>query len=156
MVNEHTRSRDENERKMPVNSFTWFRSAEFSFRHCHRRNFWERQFTCLSLRPMKTLTKHKPIDGMKPPQLSFGCIASLAAAQVSLFVLHPALDNVLNTDTHQFLDRLRFRGLHNTYLTVSTVQWAAGLLHVWFALAVWRRFDAGRSEAPVQAGGKNA
>jgi len=26
---------------------------------------------------MKTLTKHKPIDGMKPPLLSFGCIASL-------------------------------------------------------------------------------
>src|SRR6266567_1686846 len=79
MVDEHTRSCDENEPKMPVNSFTWFRSVEFSFRHCHRRNFWERQFTCLSLRPMKTLTKHKPIDGMKPPQLSFGCIASLAA-----------------------------------------------------------------------------
>ena len=80
----------------------------------------------------------------------------MAAVQVSLFVLHSALDNVLNTHTHQILDRLRFRSLHNTYLTVSTVQWAAGLLHVWFALAVWRRFDAGRSEAPVQAGGKNA
>src|SRR6266851_5539710 len=72
----------------------------------------------------------------------------MAAVQVSLFVLHPALDNVLDTHTHQILDRLCFRSLHNTYLTVSTVQWAAGLLHLWFALAVWRRFDAGRSGAP--------
>src|SRR5881394_2353867 len=56
----------------------------------------------------------------------------MTAVQDSLFVLHPALDNMLNTDTHQILDRLRFRSLHNTYLTVSTVQWAAGLLHVWW------------------------
>jgi hypothetical protein len=80
----------------------------------------------------------------------------MAAVQVSLFVLHLALDIVLNADTHQILDRSRFRSLHNAYLTVSTVQWAAGLLHVWFALAVWRRFDAGLSEAPVQADSKNA
>src|SRR5207245_11489482 len=77
MVYGHARSRGRNEPNMPVNSFTCCVSAEFSFTHCAGRNFRERQFTCLSLLPMNTLTKHNPVDGMKPPLLSFGCIASL-------------------------------------------------------------------------------
>jgi hypothetical protein len=65
----------------------------------------------------------------------------MAAAQIALFWLHPALDRLLNAETHQVFDRFRFHSLHNNYMFVSTVLWATGLLHLWFALAVWRGSD---------------
>src|SRR6185503_17073597 len=40
-------------------------------------SFRGRQFTCLSLRPMKTLPNTNPASSMKPPILCFSCIAGL-------------------------------------------------------------------------------
>ncbi|HEY2148979.1 MAG TPA: hypothetical protein VGH32_13650 [Pirellulales bacterium] len=51
---------------------------------------------------------------------------SLAA----LVVLHRSLDGVLNTDSQEIVNYDEFLWLHGAYLAVSTVQWGAGLLHV--------------------------
>jgi hypothetical protein len=53
--------------------------------------------------------------------------------QAGLFVMHPMLDQLLDTDARVILDEPRFRGLHRYYLMASTVQWGAGLLFVWCA-----------------------
>jgi hypothetical protein len=61
--------------------------------------------------------------------------AAMAAVQVELFLLHPALDRLLDPQAREVLDYGRFDMLHRLYLTSSTIQWAAGLLHVWCAVA---------------------
>jgi hypothetical protein len=52
-----------------------------------------------------------------------------------LFALHPALDQLLDARTQVVLDAERFHRLHLTYMTAASVQWGAGLLHVWCAVA---------------------
>ena len=68
----------------------------------------------------------------------FGLAATLfliAAIQLELFALHPFLDRLMDARAHDLLDYDRFDHLHFIYITSATVQWAAGLLHVWCALA---------------------
>jgi hypothetical protein len=59
----------------------------------------------------------------------------MALVQVGLFVLHPMMDRYLDVGTKHVLDYERFDHLHYVYLMSSTVQWAAGLIHVWCAVA---------------------
>jgi hypothetical protein len=59
----------------------------------------------------------------------------MAAVQVELFALHPVMDRLLDARARAVLDYNRFDVLHAVYVTSSTVQWAAGLLHVWCAVA---------------------
>jgi hypothetical protein len=59
----------------------------------------------------------------------------MAGLQAWLFAMHPALDRLLDARAHVVLDDERFRPLHLTYMTAATVQWGAGLLHVWCAVA---------------------
>lgn len=61
--------------------------------------------------------------------------AVMAAVQVELFLLHPALDRLLDPQAREVLDYDRFDMLHRMYLTSSTIQWAAGMLHVWCSVA---------------------
>jgi len=59
----------------------------------------------------------------------------MALVQVELFALHPMMDRLLDPASKHVLDYDRFDRLHYVYLMSSTVQWAAGLLHVWCAVA---------------------
>ena len=59
----------------------------------------------------------------------------MAMVQVELFMLHPALDRLLDPQAREVLDYEHFDMLHRIYLVSSTAQWAAGLLHVWCAVA---------------------
>lgn len=59
----------------------------------------------------------------------------MALVQVGLFALHPMMDRLLDSGAKHVLDYDRFDRLHYVYLMSSTVQWAAGLLHVWCAVA---------------------
>jgi hypothetical protein len=59
----------------------------------------------------------------------------MAAVQVELFLLHPALDRLLDPEAREVLDYDHFDMLHRVYLMSSTAQWAAGVLHVWCAVA---------------------
>jgi hypothetical protein len=61
--------------------------------------------------------------------------AVMAVVQVELFLLHPALDRLLDPQAREVLDYDRFDMMHRVYLMSSTFQWAAALLHVWCALA---------------------
>lgn len=61
--------------------------------------------------------------------------AVMVVVQAELFLLHPSLDRLLDPQARAVLDYDRFDLLHRVYLTSSTAQWAAGLLHVWCAVA---------------------
>lgn len=65
--------------------------------------------------------------------------AIMAAVQIQLFLLHPHLDRLLDMQAREVLDYDRFDMLHRLYLISSTVQWTAGVLHVWCVVAgtVW-------------------
>ncbi|HWE96514.1 MAG TPA: hypothetical protein VG269_21310 [Tepidisphaeraceae bacterium] len=62
-------------------------------------------------------------------------LAMMAVVQVELVLRHPALDRLLDQQAREVLDYDRFDMLHRLYLMSSTVQWGAGLLHVWCAVA---------------------
>jgi hypothetical protein len=66
----------------------------------------------------------------------------MAAVEVWLFVLHPVLDRQINLETRHLVDRQQFRPTHTLYVTLSTVQWIAGLIYTVFALHGWRKTDA--------------
>ncbi len=51
------------------------------------------------------------------------------------------LDEFIKPDSPRILDRPRFRGLHNWYLHISTVQWAGGLVLTLLTLLAWRSED---------------
>jgi len=59
----------------------------------------------------------------------------MAIIQVELILLHPVIDRLLDPVNRQILDDKKFGQLHRIYLMSATVQWAAGLVHVWSAIA---------------------
>jgi hypothetical protein len=59
----------------------------------------------------------------------------MALVQIELFALHPLMDRLLDAGAKHVLDYERFDRIHYVYLMSSTVQWAAGLVHVWCAVA---------------------
>ncbi len=59
----------------------------------------------------------------------------MSVVQVELFLLHPALDRLLDSEAREILDFDRFEMLHRIYLGSSTAQWIAGMLHLWCAVA---------------------
>lgn len=65
----------------------------------------------------------------------------LVASLVAAFVLHARLDTLLDFTTREINDPTRFQTLHEAYEMTATIQWAAGLLALWCALAAWRRED---------------
>jgi hypothetical protein len=66
----------------------------------------------------------------------------MAGAQAVLLVVHPRLDAMLDAQTHTIADPSLFHPLHEFYLTVTGVQWFAGLLHLLTLMTVWQ--SAGR------------
>jgi hypothetical protein len=57
--------------------------------------------------------------------------------------LRPQMDQYLDLDVHELLDRRAFRTLHRTYLWLSTFQWALGLVFIGLTLRAWRQEDRG-------------
>jgi hypothetical protein len=76
-------------------------------------------------------------------------VLSLAAA----FILHARLDALLDFKSHDISDQTRFQTLHEAYEMAATVQWGAGLLGLWCALAAWRRQDAAAASPPARQTG---
>lgn len=72
--------------------------------------------------------------GEGPRRLRVFSWVLLAAAQVSLFALHPILDGHLDAASREIAEPERFYEIHRIYLLVTTVQWGAGLLHLWTLL----------------------
>ena len=62
----------------------------------------------------------------------------MAAAQAILFVLHPKLDAMLDLANQSVMDPEVFHPLHEFYLTVTGVQWFAGLIYFLTLLICWQ------------------
>lgn len=86
----------------------------------------------------------------KTRQVLTGTWLLMIALQGTLFFLHPGLGRLLDHPAREVIDEPRFYGLHRVYLIVTTVQWAAAILHSLLAIAVWRRRDS--VEAPRAKG----
>lgn len=55
----------------------------------------------------------------------------LAAAQVTLFWLHPQVERLLDLESHTVLDPAKFYTVHRVYLWVVAALWLAGVWHSW-------------------------
>jgi len=68
--------------------------------------------------------------------------------------LHVMMDQCLDIESQQILDRGRMRYLHVWYLNISTIQWAASLMLVALTLLTWKAEDCNRAKSdhdPQQA-----
>src|SRR5205085_6888698 len=74
-------------------------------------------------------------------RIGLGLWLVMAAAQVALYVLHPKLDRLLDLQARDVLEPRALRALHRLYLWTATVQWAAALVYLAWALAAWRQED---------------
>jgi hypothetical protein len=68
-------------------------------------------------------------------------IVVMIVAQIFLFKLHPRMDAFLDASNQTIHDRPAFRHEHLLYMNVSTIQWAAALLHLCSLLILWRESD---------------
>jgi hypothetical protein len=59
----------------------------------------------------------------------------------TLVILHQRLDELLQSEQFQILDREQYRDLHRFYLWTSTVQWGALVVWLLLALGTWRSED---------------
>jgi hypothetical protein len=75
-------------------------------------------------------------------RLRWAIWCGLALLLALLVCLHPRTDELLNPEDVMVLDRHRFRSLHESYLIVSTVQWAGCLLLTALTLRAWREEDS--------------
>ena len=57
--------------------------------------------------------------------------AVMVITLIVLIAMHPMLDRLLDAQAREIVDGEQFRPLHRMYLNVATVQWAAGLIHLW-------------------------
>jgi hypothetical protein len=77
---------------------------------------------------------------------------AMAAAQFILFLTHPRLDALLDVPSHSIIEPSSFHRLHEFYLSVTTAQWSAGLLHLIAIITIWsrgdRKADANINEPP--------
>jgi len=64
-----------------------------------------------------------------------------AGIEVALFVLHPRLDALLDTEARKLISRDEFIGLHLLYVNLSTTQWVATIVYVCASVWAWRRMD---------------
>ena len=64
---------------------------------------------------------------------------AMAAAQLVLLLVHPRLDALLDATSHSIIEPSSFHRLHEFYLSVTTVQWSAGLLHLIAIITTWSR-----------------
>lgn len=55
---------------------------------------------------------------------------------------HILMDQCLDLEAQQILDKVRLRYLHVWYLNISTIQWAASLVLIALTLLTWRSEDS--------------
>lgn len=70
-----------------------------------------------------------------------GTLGLMIDAAIALIILHQVLDARLDPDLQLIKKGQNFSAWHRAYLMVSTAQWAAGLVHLWFVLSTWQRCD---------------
>lgn len=66
-----------------------------------------------------------------PSRMGLASWSIMALAAVALFFLHGTLDQMLDATARFVSDEEHFYSWHRYYLLVTTVQWVAGLVHLW-------------------------
>lgn len=61
----------------------------------------------------------------------------MLVVQISLFVMHPVLNGMLDQQARSVLNTQRFDLVHEAYIKLTAVQHTAALVHLWFVLLVW-------------------
>ena len=75
--------------------------------------------------------------------LKVGSLLAIGALLAWLVLLHPQLDQLLDAENHDVLDRAAFYQLHRVYLWVSTLQWSCAWIWLFVVLQNW--FNDSRS-----------
>jgi hypothetical protein len=63
----------------------------------------------------------------------------IALVQVELLIMHPMMDGLIDIKARAIVDEVEFRRLHLIYMTSATVQWGAGIIHVWCVVSKQHR-----------------
>jgi hypothetical protein len=58
----------------------------------------------------------------------------MAMALAALFGIHARMDSLLDSETMEISNRAAFAAWHQRYLLATTVQWVAGMVHLWGVL----------------------
>ena len=72
-----------------------------------------------------------------------GSLLAIGVLLAWLVLLHPQLDQLLDAENHDVLDRAAFYQLHRVYLWVSTLQWSCAWIWLFVVLQNW--FNDSRS-----------
>lgn len=78
----------------------------------------------------------------------WSCWAVMVAGLVALFALHPRIADFLNYESSKITNPADFRFVHGAYLSVSTVQWFAGLVFAAGIITNWRESDRTTKGSP--------
>ncbi len=70
-----------------------------------------------------------------------GLALGILALLIALFVLHPIMNQMIDSKTEVIHDRKQFYSLHRSYLWLSTVQWAAGWIWLSILIKCWHTND---------------
>jgi hypothetical protein len=65
----------------------------------------------------------------------------MGAALIGLVWLYPRIDQHMNVEVQEIVNRKAMRPWHRAYLWVSTVQWGCGVLYAWLTLRAWYEAD---------------
>ena|ERR1700722_10986132 len=79
------------------------------------------------------------------------CWLAMAVTLVALFCLHPVLDRMLDTETHQIHGGAIFFNWHRAYMAVASFQWLAALAFMWLTLLAWRTTDRKKAQDSIAA-----
>ena len=60
--------------------------------------------------------------------------ACMALALAVLFAIHARMDAILDSEAMEIFNRAAFASWHQKYLLATTVQWLAGMAHLWGVL----------------------
>jgi hypothetical protein len=90
--------------------------------------------------------------GRWPRRLMVAAWVLMAAVQVALFAMHPAMDRLVDPAHNKVLDRKAFYVYHAFYMALSAGQHFAGAGYALLALVLWHRRDTTRlAPAPASA-----
>lgn len=63
-------------------------------------------------------------------RLQLATLVIVAICQIGLFVMHYYLDAMLDTKSRSVIEPTKFSTLHESYEAIATIQWVAGMVHL--------------------------
>jgi hypothetical protein len=79
------------------------------------------------------------------------CWLAMVVTLIALFCIHPVLDGMLDTETHQIHGGSAFFNWHRLYMVVASLQWLAALSFMWLTLLAWKAVDRKKAQDSISA-----